>query len=96
MALGEFYNHKKTVNKKRVERGGHTKKTEHRKNIAFKTTSPNERKATRTTWQEPRQRHGKDANTLTPENACVCIHANTLAVCNIGFHGRAEMSAPLI
>ena len=45
---------------------------------------------------DTRRRHGKDANTLTPENACVCIHANTLAVCNIGFHGRAEMSAPLI
>ena len=29
-----------------------------------------------------RRRHGKDANTL--------------AVCNIGLHGRAEMSAPLI
>ena len=33
-----------------VERG-HTKKTEHRKNIAFETTSPNERKATRTCQQ---------------------------------------------
>ena len=35
------------------------------------------------TWR----RHEKDANTLAPENACVC---------NIGLHGRAEMSAPVI
>ncbi len=34
-----------------------------------------------------RRRHEKDANTLAPENACLC---------NIGLHGRVEMSAPLI
>ena len=77
--LGEFY-HKKTVNKKRVERG-HTKKTEHRKNIAFETTSPNERKATRTTCRHPTTRRTRREHGNARERNRT--HANTLAVCNI-------------
>ena len=78
--LGEFY-HKKTVNKKRVEEEGMTKKTEHRKNIAFETTSPNERKATRTPCQQPTSTRKRREHVNAREHNRT--HANTIAVCNI-------------
>ena len=71
-----------------------TKKTEHRKNIAFETTSPNERKATRTTCQQPTTTRIRRGHVNTRERNRT--HANTLAVCNIGFHRREEMPDPLI
>ena len=69
--LGEFYNHKKTVNKKRVEtKEGIQKKIWARKKI-YKLPPAKIKKERRDHCADARRRDGYDANTLTPENATV-------------------------
>jgi len=69
--LGEFYNHKKTVNKKRVEtKEGIQKKIWALKKI-YKLPPAKIKKERRDHCADARRRDGYDANTLTPENATV-------------------------
>ena len=70
--LGEFYNHKKTVNKKRVEtKEGIQKKILGTRKKIYKLPPAKIKKERRDHCADARRRDGYDANTLTPENATV-------------------------